>query len=335
MKPGVFITVDVECSMGGAWRGAGLKPVPPSRGIMGEYRGRRLGVPLIVDILNSNNLAATFFVEAFNAERGYPGQTEPICKYLLDQGHDVQLHIHPNHKHYAFHLAGRQYMFCDNIADLPAKHQKSLLEEGCERLTRWLGRSPVAFRAGNMGASEQVLQRLTEVGIKIDSSYAFPLTGGQCRFSPDNPYNGTRWYGSVLELAMSGFYHRWLPGVQAAKLLDIVGVSFDECRDAVRGICRAGAHAVVILHSFSLFKVRNVQYDGGRADRIVISRFRRFCQWLADHAEQIPAYTVLELYRAVQENRSQANAVPPLTLPSLVQPFLRKVTQVVNRVYWI
>src|SRR5262245_48992154 len=100
MKRGVFITFDVECSMGGAWRDARLKPVPPARAIWGEYGDQRLGIPLIVQILNEFGLAGTFFVDAFTEEQGFVGQTERVCQYLLDEGHDVQLHIHPNKKHY-------------------------------------------------------------------------------------------------------------------------------------------------------------------------------------------------------------------------------------------
>jgi len=51
MKPGVYITVDVECSMGGAWQNPDLRPVPPSRAVWGRYGHRELGLPRIVDVL--------------------------------------------------------------------------------------------------------------------------------------------------------------------------------------------------------------------------------------------------------------------------------------------
>ena len=73
MKPGVFLTIDVVCSMGGAWRDPALRPIPPSRGMMGRYGDRELGIPLIVDILTQHGLTGTFFVEPFNDELGYPG----------------------------------------------------------------------------------------------------------------------------------------------------------------------------------------------------------------------------------------------------------------------
>ncbi len=334
MRPGVFITFDVECSMGGAWGDAGLKPVPPARAVWGEYGGEKLGLPLICDILNKYNLAATFFVEAFIDEQGYPDRIGPICEFLLDRGQDVQLHIHPNHKHYGLAGQGLPHPRTDQIADLEPEAQRALLAEGCERIARWTGKQPVAFRAGNMGANEQTLEQLAAVGIKIDSSYTFAYAGGQCGFSADELYNGSKWYGDVLELALSGFYQRRLPGLHPSKPLDLMGISFAECRDAMRRICGAGADAVLILHSFSLFKVRNVQYNGGRLNGIVTRRFRRLCRWLSENRDDFPARTFSELAGAIEEGRYEAKAVPPCRLKSRIRALARKAVQAYNNMYW-
>ncbi len=331
MQPGVFITFDVECSMGGAWRDARLKPVSPARAVWGEYGDQKLGLPLIVEILAASGLAATFFVEAFTDDQGFPGQTEPICKYLLDHGQDVQLHIHPNHLHYGLKQLGQTAPQTDQMADLDADAQLALLAEGADRIERWTGTRPVAFRAGNMGASEETLAQLPAAGLLIDSSYTFPYAGKQCRFGAEELYNGSKWYGDVLELALSGFYQRRLPGLHPTKPLDLVGISFEECRDAIRLICGAGADAVMILHSFSLFKVRNIQYEGGRPNRIVTRRFRRMCEWLGESRE-FPVYTFAQLAEAVAEKTYQAHSVPPccMTHP---RALVRKAVQAWNNQY--
>jgi len=333
MKRGVYITFDVECSMGGAWRREDLRPVPASRAIMGEYGGRKLGLPLICDTLAEHGLSATFFVEAFLEEQGHPGQMEDVCRYLLDRGQDVQLHIHPNHYHYGLKQQGKPHPYTDGLADLEPQAQRDLLAEGCERLERWTGRRPVAFRAGNMAADEQSLEQMAGVGIRIDSSYTFCYLGGQCKFRDEQRYNGSKWYGEVLELALSGFLQPRLPGLHPAKPLDLVGISFEECRDAVREIHAADADAVVILHSFSLFKVRDVQYNGGRLNRIVARRFRRFCQWLSENADEYPAQTFAQLAEAAEAGDYQANAVPPCKLSRPVRALARKAVQAINRLY--
>lgn len=332
MKRGVFITFDVECSMGGAWANPRLKPVPPLRAVWGQYNGRELGLPVIVDILNGYGLAATFFVEAFMDEQGHPGEAERICEYLLNHGQDVQLHIHPNHRHYGLKQQGKPYPFTDYIADLGPDEQRSLLQEGSERIRRWTGRRPAAFRAGNMGASEETLRQVAAAGIPIDSSYTFPYVGRHCRFSSRELYNGSKWYADVLEVALSGFLQPRLPLLRPAKPLDLMGVSFAECREAARAICGAGADAVVILHSFSLFKVRNVQYDGGRPDWVVTRRFRKLCDWLATRQE-LPSYTFTELAEALAGKSYVPSHVPPCRL-SDPRALVRKAVQAWNTPYW-
>ena len=320
--------------MGGAWGNPSRKPVPPSRAIWGEYGSKRLGIPLIVDVLEENGLAATFFVEAFTDEQGYPGEMERVCEYLLDRGQDVQLHIHPNHKHYGLKLEGKPYPRTDQMADLEPAAQHELLAEGCDRIERWTGRRPIAFRAGNMAGSEGMLEQLATVGIRIDSSYTFTYAGGRCGFSPRDPYNGSKWYGDVLELALTGFYQRKLPLLHPTKKLDPVGISFPECRDVIRAVCDTGADAVLILHSFSLLKWRDVQYNGGRLNRIITRRFRRTCRWLAQHEEEYPARTCSELSEAIESGSYEAMAVPPCKIDRPVRAVVRKAVQGWNNLYW-
>jgi hypothetical protein len=333
MKPGVFITFDVECGMGGAFGDPALRPVPPARAVWGQYGGREMGLPLITDILRRHGLAATFFVEVFSDEQGYPGEAARACRYLIDRGQDVQLHVHPCYRFYADHVRKLPYLPTDEMSDLPAELQRELLAEGCRRLRDWTGVAPVAFRAGNMAMSEKDLANLSAVGLHIDSSYTFPYTGRQCRFSTDSPYNGSRWYGDVLEVALSGFRQAKLPGFAPAKPLNLTGISFGECRRAAESICRAGADAVLILHSFSLLKVRNRQYDGGRLDRVVAGRFQRLCEWLGRARDELPTYTFTQLHQAVAEKRYEARAVPPCTVPATMS-LARKAVQVYNHFHW-
>jgi hypothetical protein len=331
VKPSVFITFDVECGMGGAWGDSALKPVVPARGVWGEYGPMKLGLPWIVEILEMNGLAATFFVEAFMEEQGYPGAGERICRYLLDHGQDVQLHVHPNHRHYGLKQRGLPAPFTDSIADLSPADQLAMLREASSRIERWVGRPPVAFRAGNMAASEETLRQLAAAGISIDSSYTFAYAGGQCCFSGQQPYNGSKWYGSVLEVGLSGFRQPITSEMGRSKPLDLMGISFEECRDAIRLIRKAGADAVAILHSFSLFKVRNVQYDGGRPNQIVARRFRRLCRWLA--AERLPMATFSDLAAAVAAKTYEARHVPPCRL-SHPRAIVRKAVQAWNNLHW-
>ena len=334
MIPGVFITFDVECSMGGAWNDPSLTPLPPRLGMMGEYGDKQLGIPLICDILDKSNLEATFFLEPFNAELGYPGETEPVATCLAEHGQDIQLHIHPNHIHYGQYKAGEEYQMTDQMADLSVDKQREMLIAGTELLEKWSGVRPIAFRAGNMGASEDTLLAMKAAGLWIDSSYTFPYVGGQCRFQEKSRYNGSNWYGDVLEVALSAYQQPNIPALHPAKPVDLMGSSFEECRDAVEMICDAGGDAVVILHSFSLFKVRDKQYRDGKLNKIVTRRFEKFCQWLDDNRQQYPPRTFAELGRLVKDDGYQPVAVPPCTINKPVRALTRKVVQGLNNFYW-
>ena len=334
MKPGVLITFDVECSMGGAWANPNLKPISPAKGMMGRYGKDSFGIPLICDILDRHGIKASFFLEPFNDELGYPGETERVCQYLKNHGQDVQLHIHPGHYHYGCHLSGKPFTHTDQIADLSPDLQKQMISEGAERLTRWTGQKPIAFRAGNMGASLETLKILPDAGIWMDSSYTFPYVGGQCLFTESGRYNGAKWYGNVLEVALSGFQQPRWPFLYPSKPVDLMGSSFEECRDAVRMICDAGADAVLILHSFSLFKVKDKQYNGGKLNRIVTRRFEKFCEWLSRHQETYPARTFSRLGEMVQNEGYRPVAVEPCTINRPVRALTRKLIQGLNNFYW-
>lgn len=335
IKPGVFLTFDVECSMGGAWQDPNLKPIPPKLGMMGQYGDQAFGLPLICRILNYYGLQATFFLEPFNEELGYPDQTEPIANYLVEHGQDVQLHIHPNHVHYGMIKKGKQVRLTDQMAELTRDFQTEIINQGAGLLKKWTGTRPIAFRAGNMGASEETLLALSAAGLWMDSSYTFPYVGGQCLFLEQESYNGSKWYGNVLEVALSGFRQPSIPRLlKPAQPLDLMGTSFEECRDVTRMICDAEADAVAILHSFSLFKVRDVQYNGGRPNRVVTRRFEKYCQWLAENRSFYPVRTFSELARLVKEKQ-----YTPKTAPSCIvnQPFRaleRKVVQGLNNLYY-
>ena len=335
MKPGVFFTFDVECGMGGAWNNSNLKPIPPSRGMMGQYGDQSYGIPLICDILNKYDVKATFFLEPFNRELGYPDETEYICRYILDKGQDIQLHVHPGHYHYGFERTGKPHDRTDQIANLSPEKQQTIITEGADRIEKWIQKRPIAFRAGNMGASETTLQVLPAAGIWIDSSYTFPYVGGQCLFPEGALYNGAKWYGDVLELALSGFRQPNWPGLYPSKPVDLMGSSFEECRDAVKMICDAGADAVLILHSFSLFKVKDRQYNGGKLNKIVTRRFEKFCRWLSENKEQYPDRTFSQLGKMVKEDEYTPKSVEPCLINKPVRALTRKVVQGLNNFYWI
>ena len=95
---------------------------------------------------------------------------------------------------------------------------------GGDRIRQWTGRRPVAFRAGNMAASEESLRQLEAAGILIDSSYTFPYAGGQCRFSGGRALQRLEMVRRRPGVALSGFRQPIAcPEMGLPKPLDLMG----------------------------------------------------------------------------------------------------------------
>jgi hypothetical protein len=86
---------------------------------------------------------------------------------------------------------------------------------------------------------------------------------------------------------------------------------------------------VVILHSFSFLKRRDVQFEHARPDHLVIRRFEALCKYLRRNAQRFHVTTFGDRPRFDSSSHDQ--------LPNLgwLLPAGRKLVQAVNRVYWI
>src|SRR5579872_2890721 len=96
----VYLTVDTECSMGGAWNDAQLEPVSPERAILGKIGEEYYGTPRLMDILEDSGLRGTFFIEVLAAHVVSDSQLAEAYSQIVRRGHDAQLHLHPVYHFY-------------------------------------------------------------------------------------------------------------------------------------------------------------------------------------------------------------------------------------------
>ena len=262
----VYLTVDTECSMGGAWDSATREPVGPERAILGLTGARRYGTPLIMDLLEEHDLRATFFVEVFASAVVGDTALGDAYREITGRGHDVQLHLHPVFHYYAEHRRGLPGAApppadMDRIGSHPPLAQLELLREGVGIFERLLGRKPVAFRAGNYSADHATLAALEQVGIRYDSSFNAAYLGRSCLITGVEATNSPWRVGSVWRFPSPCSP----PGSAlwpASKPLEIGAVSFREIRSVLDQAERLGMGCVnMILHSFSLFKKSDSQFS--------------------------------------------------------------------------
>ena len=298
----IFITIDVETSIGGAFaKPDKLRPVGADKRIYGQIGNREFGIPLIIDILNKHNLKATFFVEPFCSFYFGEKIIKEICHYILNRGHDVQLHLHPNYQIFKCpdwqERAKRKELFPDIIARYTLDEQINLIKQGKKILEKY-GVKPIAFRAGCFGANLNTLMALKENDFLIDSSYNLSFLGKTCfihplhltsHLSPLTSYvsrltylNDLTLINGIYELPITNYYDFKIGNFKRLRTLDICAVSFYEMKKILRYALKKGPkHITFILHSFSLIKKRDVQYKTARPNFIVINRFKKLCEFLS------------------------------------------------------
>ena len=282
MKVNVFITVDTEHSIGGAFRDPNLKPVGNDRRIFGRIGDKEYGIPLIMDIADRYGIPLTFFVEVLNKYYFGEEESRTVCKYIIDRGHDVQLHLHPNYLNFTL-PDPRQMKFSDLIGTYSLSKQVELIEEGKSILVKNGVPEPIAFRAGCFGANQDTLRALKETGFIIDSSYNTAYLGSPCLLD-DIRINDLTYLEGIYEFPITNF-------VESSKLrskrfmpLDINGVSFQETKTVLNHARYNGPQNItIILHSFNFVKAYNVQYSRTKPRRHVIKRFDNLCAFLDEN----------------------------------------------------
>lgn len=330
----VFLTIDTECSMGGAWDHPELRPVAPERAILGKIGNEYYGTPLIMDVLEGHGLRGVFFVEVLAKHVVPASQLSDAYGDIVRRGHDTQLHIHPVYHYYRLFQQGRITRpelppSMDLIGSLPPEVQLALLREGLALLREFTGKTAVAYRAGSYGASRATLGLLAQLGLAYDSSFNAAYLQSTCLMRPVEPTNIPWREQGIWEVPLTNF----IVGTGQSnrfKPLDVGAVSLAEMQRVLEQAEQLGMNTVVfILHSFTLFKKADAQFRRLRPDRLVIRRFRGLCKFLKENDKRFAV-------RTFADNPSFA-ACRPAPFPKMgsLLPLCRKVIQGVNRNPWL
>jgi hypothetical protein len=331
----VYITVDTECSLGGAWENPRRKPVGPDRAVLGRIGSRFYGVPLIMDILEEHGLRGTFFTEVLVRDLLADSELAEAYAPIRRRGHDAQLHLHPVFYYYHHVMQGHLRREdlpprMDLIGSLPIETQTELLKKGCSIFREIFGLLPIAFRAGCYGASMSTLEALASVGIPYDSSFNAAYLDDSCLMDPREPTNIPWRSGSVWEIPVTTF-ETGAGSLRGLKPLEVSAVSLWELCEVLEQAERLGqGTAIVMLHSFAFLKRADAQFLKMRPDRLVIRRFRKFCDFLKRNEDRFRVTTFSEITNPAQ-NPSKI-ALPRL---GVVIPAVRKCIQAANRIYWV
>lgn len=339
-KSRIYLTIDTESSMGGAWHNPSLRPLPANKRVFCRIRGRDYGIGWQCEQLRQRGLRATFFCEVLSSLVLGEDDTRSYLEFLLEQGQDVQLHVHPNFYHYAEKLwaDANQLDYTppprpDTLSSFTTEKQAEILHLASEIFRYLTGRAPAAFRAGSYQADERTLTILAQLGLRIDSSYNPAYRSAGSFTNEALPANRPVRLNGILEVPVTVVRQQLpLPGKPGGLMpLEICALSSAEMRAALDRLHASGTrHVVIVHHSFACVKARDVQYREMKPDRVVMRRFISLLDYLAENSDRFEVTTMDALARHEDEALPGQAVVPSL---GYLPPLLRTVQQAVNRLY--
>ena len=160
-------TVDTECSI------LRQRDPDPDRVvdqlIFGDFGdGARNGIDLHMDLLEHFGHRGCFFLDILMEHRFGRAAIERIVEAVRDRGHELQLHVHPEH----LLRSPDQSAFASGAAWAAREPDAfaRVLEHSMDLFVRATGDPPVAYRAGGYRIVEEHFPILERAGIRIDSS---------------------------------------------------------------------------------------------------------------------------------------------------------------------
>lgn len=270
----VLITVDTELSALLHQRGYSARANYDSS-ILGRCAAGDFGVGWQMDVLDRYGLKGVFFVDPLPALVLGEGVIADIVGLIARRGHDVQLHAHSEWLEWAKDppVDGRGR----DMADLSLADQTVLLDYGADVIKRAGAPRPIAFRAGNFGASDDTLRAAAAIGMAWDSSVNAAYLGAGCRIGIAPSRNLPIEREGLIELPVSGLFDA--PG--HFRPAQVCAVSAWEMRAALHHAA-ANVHPVftIVTHSFEM-----LSRDRSRPNRSVIGRFGAMARTIAAHSD--------------------------------------------------
>lgn len=241
MKKQLLINVDTEAHRG-------TNPVEDL--IYGKVCGGEYGINKIMDICEKYNVYATFFVDFAEVNTWGYEKIKEVCDDIILRGHDIQLHLHPEH----FGDWQRQ-----EFSQYTYDEQKKMIEYGINQYKSMLGHKPLAFRAGKYSINEDTIKALREMEIKIDSSFVknnrwCKLNGRRTDANVISEYNG------IYEIPVTVFKERIFNKQPLDKyyVFDVNTMTKFEFKELYAKFVKSNIKTVTFfMHSFSFLKRYN------------------------------------------------------------------------------
>jgi hypothetical protein len=265
----VLITIDTELSAALYQQGASADANFARSITCGGF-----GVDWQMDRLEASGLRGTFFVDPMSA-LVYGGDViTAIVTPIVARGHDVQLHLHPEWLAWASskpvgERRGR------SIGDFNAGDQETLISLARSLLIDAGAPPPVAFRAGNYGASDDTLRVLASLGMQWDTSFNPAYMGDTCHIGLDRGQIDPVARLGITEIPVSAIHDR----PRHLRHAQVCALSAREMTEALHhAVATDRPVFTIVTHSFEM-----MSRDRKRPNRSVIKRFETLCRTIESH----------------------------------------------------
>lgn len=288
----VCLTIDVECSIGGAFSNTERLPQIDAP-VWCRINGKSHGLGFILDTLSRHRLTATFFVETNHVHHFGPVPMQAAVDQIIAAGHTVQLHAHPCWSVFQY-ADWRSRCACpelDNFAAITEAKAVKLIEDGIAAFAYWNLPRPTVFRSGNLEHDRHLYDALAHCRIPYSSSIGLGI------FDSDKVqyrlFSGHHRLRHTTELPITSFEDWAMVGKRRLKSLTIAGTTFSETVSLLLSAERQAVSTVVLLtHPFEFVHKRDVHYSSLRPNTTNQRRFEKLCAFLDEHRAAFPAVTV-------------------------------------------
>lgn len=315
----VCITVDVECSIGGAFRNPTLIPVG-DKAIWCTIQGRSEGLGFILETLKAQTIAGTFFLETNHTHYFKISPIGKAAQWIRSSGHDVQMHAHPcwsNFQYTDWRERCGEHRKLDNFIGLSVDDTVKIVEHGCAVFDDWRLSTPTIFRSGNLQHDDNLYRALSQCGIRTSSNIGLGV------FNSGLPeyqlYSGHQVHHGVREFPVLTYEDRLRWGSPSLKCLTITGTSFSEtCALLEQAELQNVPLVVILTHPSEFIQKNNGQYSIMRRHLINQRRLQKLTSFLRHNRGRFPCITMAEASGAFSNQPVNQNAL-------LETPFLSSV----------
>jgi hypothetical protein len=245
----LWFTIDTEASV------ARQRDPDPERTvdnlIFGDWGGgEQHGIGLHMDLLEHCGYRGCFFVDVLLEYQFGQAALERVIEAIEGRGHEVQLHVHPEHLARSDDQSVRS--LAGNLLRKNTDEFRSVMELAVNLFERRTGRPPIAYRAGGYRITDEHFPVLEEFGIAIDASVNIQWHSQVADWmkTRTQPY----WVGNVLEFPLTWILirdNRASQGTRSFAPNLTTGDPISGMPASARGVPRV---ATFVSHSFELMQ---------------------------------------------------------------------------------